>query len=401
MANKSSTRGKVSPVRKQYLDIKAQHPDAILFFRLGDFYETFDEDAAIVARELEIVLTSRNVAKGVRIPMAGIPHHAMENYLSRLIERGYHVAICEQVGDEPIKGLMPREVVRVITPGTIVEPGLLPGNANNYLVAVVVDETRAGVSYVDITTGEFAATELESEAIFTVVRAEINRLNPAEILIQESLDFGNSENGIAGFSTPWPDWRFEPGRCEDAVLHHFGVTSVDGFGLRDKSLAVRAAGSILQYLKETQPAALNLLTGLNSYSLEEFMTLDANTRRNLELTETIRGGRLKGSLLGVLDHTVTPMGSRLLRQWVSKPLLDVSAIKRRQNGVTLFFDDGLGRAELRQALKPLNDLERLTNRVVGETANPRDLVAIRSTLEKLFILRHVRERISITPCITC
>ncbi|MHA2429023.1 MAG: MutS N-terminal domain-containing protein, partial [Candidatus Hermodarchaeia archaeon] len=215
MAKKPAAKEKVSPVRKQYLDIKTQHPDAILFFRLGDFYETFDEDAEIVSRELEIVLTSRNVAKGVRVPMAGIPHHAMENYLSRLIERGYHVAICEQVGDEPIKGLMPREVVRIITPGTIVEPGLLPGDGNNYLVAVVVDEKSAGVSYVDITTGEFAATELESVNIVTAIRAELNRLHPAETLLQESFDLGQNENGVTSFFTNWPDWRFEPGRCEE------------------------------------------------------------------------------------------------------------------------------------------------------------------------------------------
>jgi len=387
MANKPSSKEKVSPVRKQYLDIKAQHPDTILFFRLGDFYETFDEDAEVISRELEIVLTSRNVAKGVRVPMAGIPYHAMENYLSRLIERGYHVAICEQVGDEPIKGLMPREVVRIITPGTIVEPGLLPGDANNYLVAVVLDEKGAGIAYVDITTGEFAATQLESVNIISAVRTELHRLHPAEILLQESLDLGGNENGFIGFSSPWPDWRFESGRCEDAILNHFSVASVDGFGLRSMPLAVRAAGGILQYLKETQPGALHLLTGLSSYSLEEFMTLDANTRRNLELVETIRGRRLKGSLLGVLDHTVTPMGARLLRQWVGRPLLDVDAIRQRQEGIAHFHDDGLRRTEIRQSLKPLNDLERLCNRVVGGTANPRDLVAIRQTLEKLPALR--------------
>ena len=387
MAKKSSSKGKVSPVRKQYLDIKAQHQDAILFFRLGDFYETFDEDAEITARELDIVLTSRNVAKGVRIPMAGIPHHAMENYLSRLIERGYHVAICDQIGDEPINGWMPREVVRIITPGTIVEPGLLPGDANNYLVAVVIDERLAGVSYVDITTGEYAATELAGEHILNAVRAEINRLRPAEILIPESLDLGDHDDGLLGFTTSWPDWRFEPGRCEEVVQQHFEIASLDGFGLRNKPLAVRAAGSILQYLKETQPTALKLLTGLSAYSLDEFMTLDANTRRNLELTETIRGSRLKGSLLGVLDRPVSPMGARLLRQWVSKPLLDVNAIGERQENIEFFFNDGLRRAEIRQALKPLNDLERLSNRVVGGTANPRDLVAIRSTLERLPTLR--------------
>jgi len=381
MSNVSSS--KISPVRQQYLDIKAKHQEAILFFRLGDFYETFDDDAELVARELDIVLTSRNVAKGVRVPMAGIPHHAMENYLSRLIEKGYHAAICEQIGDEPVNGLMPREVVRIVTPGTIVEPGLLPGDRNNYLAALVFDDHRAGVAYVDITTGEFGTTELSSRDILNAVRAEVNRLRPAEILIPDSLDEAHLGNGLPGFQTAWPAWRFEPGRCEENLRAHFQVASLDGFGMRGHPLAVRAAGGILQYLRETQPAALNLLKNLSFYSINDFMVLDANTRRNLELTETLRDGRVKGSLLGVLERTVTPMGARLMGQWVSRPLLDVNVISARQAGVTYFYEDGLGRAEVRSVLKPLNDLERLTNRVVGGTAQPRDLVAIRETLTQL------------------
>ena len=184
-----------TPIRKQYLKIKRQYPDAILFFRLGDFYETFDQDAEIAARELDIVLTSRNVAKGTRVPMAGVPYHAVENYLARLIDKGYHVAICEQVGSQPIKGLVPRKVTRVVTPGTIVEPGLLPGDANNYLVSVVVAEKRAGVAYVDITTGEFAATELSGGDIATSLRAELMRLQPAELLHADSLAL---DNGLPG-----------------------------------------------------------------------------------------------------------------------------------------------------------------------------------------------------------
>jgi len=378
-----SPQSKISPVRQQYLDIKAKYRDAILFFRLGDFYETFDDDAELVARELDIVLTSRNVAKGLRVPMAGIPHHAMENYLSRLIEKGHHAAICEQVGDEPVNGLMPREVVRIVTPGTIVEPGLLPGDRNNYLAALVIEDSRAGVAYADITTGEFGTTEIAGADIRNAVRAEINRLRPAEVLVPDSLTEAELGNGFPGFQTAWPAWRFEPGRCENNLRTHFEVASLDGFGLRGHSLAVRAAGGILQYLRETQPAALNLLKNINFYSLDEFMVLDANTRRNLELTETLRDGRVKGSLLGVLDKTITPMGARLMGQWVSRPLLDVAAITTRQSGVTYFFEDGLGRAEIRSALKPLNDLERLTNRVVGGTAQPRDLVAIRQTLDQI------------------
>ncbi|MEJ2757848.1 MAG: DNA mismatch repair protein MutS, partial [Anaerolineales bacterium] len=336
-----SKSANVSPVRQQYLDIKAKHQDAILFFRLGDFYETFDDDAELVAKELDIVLTSRNVAKGVRVPMAGIPHHAMENYLSRLIEKGYHIAICEQVGDTPVNGLMPREVVRIVTPGTIVEPGLLPGDKNNYLAAFVLSDSHAGVAHVDITTGEFAATELTGMDIQTAVRAELNRLHPAELLIPDSIDLSEWENGLPGFQTFYPAWRFEPGRSEESLKTQFEAASLDGYGLRGHSLAVRAAGGILQYLKETQPAALNLLAGISFYQLSEFMVLDANTRRNLELVETLRDRRVKGSLLGVLDQTITPMGGRMLNQWVSRPLLDVDVILSRQEGVAHFFEDGL------------------------------------------------------------
>ncbi|MCJ7700964.1 MAG: DNA mismatch repair protein MutS, partial [Anaerolineales bacterium] len=320
-----------TPVRRQYLDIKRQYPDTILFFRLGDFYETFDEDAHTVSKVLDIVLTSRNVSKGSRVPMAGIPHHAMENYLGRLIDQGYHVAICEQVGDEPVKGLMPRKVVRVVTPGTVVEEGLLQKESNNYLVCMVVDDDRGGVAYIDITTGEFSATELRGMDILEEVRAELIRLNPAEVCYPDNLALND---GFPGHPSPWPDWRFEYSRCEMVILEQFGVASLDGFGVRGMPLAVRAAGAVIQYLKETQPRALNLLTGLNTYNISEFMTLDATTRRNLELTETIRSGSVKGSLLGVIDRSITPMGKRLIRQWVGKPLLEIEKIKERQEGVS-------------------------------------------------------------------
>ncbi|MGZ9224501.1 MAG: DNA mismatch repair protein MutS [Anaerolineales bacterium] len=364
-----------SPSRKQYLEIKRAHPNTILFFRLGDFYETFDEDAEITARELDIVLTSRTVGKGQRAPLAGIPYHAVENYLARLIEKGYHVAICEQIGDTPVKGLFPRKVVRVVTPGTVTEPGLLPGDANNYLASVIVSEKTASISYADITTGEFAVTELAIEAL----RAELTRLHPAEILFPDNQPLND---GIQGHKTPYPAWRFEPGKCEETLLSHFKSSTLEGFGIKGRSLPMRAAGTILQYLKETQPDSLTLLNSLRFYSINEFMTLDAATRRNLELDETLRGER-KGSLLGTLDLTVTPMGKRMIHQWVSQPLLNVERIKRRQNGVQYFFDDGMKRMELRAALKPLADLERLVNRVLAGYAQPRDLVAMRDTLSQL------------------
>jgi len=375
----------VTPIRKQYLEIKSQYPDSILFFRLGDFYETFDQDAETASRVLDIVLTSRKVAKDVRIPMAGIPYHAMENYLARLIDKGYHVAICDQVGNQPINGLVPRKVTRVITPGTILEPGLLPGDANNYLACAVIHDNRAGVAYVDISTGEFAATEINSSNIDNAVRAELMRLRPAEILHVDAVTF---DDGMPGFATPWPGWRFETERCRQVLQDHFGTASLDGFGLQGLPMAISAAGGIVQYLEVTQAASLKLLTALSTYQLNEFMTLDAATRRNLELIETIRGGSKAGALLGVLDHTVTPMGGRLLFQWLSKPLLDVEQIQMRQMGINYFVTNGLGRAELRSKLKPLADLERVVQRVVSGNGQPRDLVAIRSTLIKLPEIKH-------------
>src|SRR4030066_85896 len=217
-----SEKEDITPIRKQYLQIKRQYPNAILFFRLGDFYETFDEDAEVTARELDIVLTSRSVGKGVRVPLAGIPYHAVENYLARLIEKGYHVAICEQMGEMPIKGIFPRKVVRIVTPGTVTEPGLLPGDSNNYLAAVILDTSSslsagsktASISYADITTGEFAVTELPLETL----RAELTRLHPAEILLPDNQAFNDS---LQGHQTPYPAWRFEPGKCEETLLSHF------------------------------------------------------------------------------------------------------------------------------------------------------------------------------------
>ncbi len=387
----------LTPVRQQYLEIKRKHPNEILFFRLGDFYETFDEDAEITARELDIVLTSRPVGKGIRAPLAGIPYHAVENYLARLIEKGYHVAICEQMGNQPVNGIFPRKVVRIVTPGTVVEPGLLPGDANNYLAAIVMSssstagqaENKAGLAYADITTGEFAVAELSPETL----RAELMRLRPAEILLPDNLSL---QDGLPGHPTPWPAWRFERGRCEEALLTHFQAAALDGFGLKGQSLGICASGALLQYLKETQPEALKLLTSLRCYNLSEFMTLDAATRRNLELTETLRGER-QGSLLGVLDRTVTPMGKRLMQQWVSQPLLDAKKINQRLDGVQFYFEQGMKRAELRAALKPLADIERLTNRILAGHAQPRDLVALRDTLSQLPKVKAViNEQLSMT-----
>jgi DNA mismatch repair protein MutS len=369
----------LTPIRRQYLEIKEKYPHALLFFRLGDFYETFDADAETASRELEIVLTSRNVAKGARIPMAGIPYHAAETYIGRLIQRGYHVAVCDQVG-EAVNGLMPRRVTRVITPGTVTEPGLLAPTRNNYLACPVARGRRVAVAFVDITTGEFRVTEFESEDALHAVREELTRLGPAEVILAEGTDPYPEGPGAR---TPWPAWRFEPGRCEQALLRHFESASLAGFGLEKLSAAVCAAGVLLQYLQETQPGALSILQQISTYSRSEFMILDPATRRGLELTETLRTGDVKGSLLGVLDLTITPMGGRMLRQWILQPLLDLGKINARQGAVQAFFDAGLPRTAFRQSLRGLDDLERLSNRIGSGNAVPRDLAAVRDSIGAL------------------
>jgi DNA mismatch repair protein MutS len=370
----------VTPIRQQYLDIKKKYPDTIVFFRLGDFYETFDADAETTSRELDIVLTSRGVHKGKRIPMAGIPYHAVENYLSRLIEKGYHVAICEQVGEQPQKGIFPREVVRVVTPGTVFEPTLLRSDRNNYLAAVIHNDDHIGIAYVDISTGEFQTTEIQSRDPKNELRSELIRLNPSEVLCPESLKLDSS---ISMHLTRLPDWRFEPGRCKETILRIMNVKTLEGYGLESLPMAIQTSGVILQYLTDTQPSSLLLLRGISTYSTSEFMMLDASTRRNLELTETIRRGDVHGSLLSILDRTITPMGHRCIRQWVSKPLLDLELIKKRQEIVSFFFSNSMIRVGFRTQLQHFGDLERLANRVVAGNALPRDLVALRGIISRL------------------
>ncbi len=372
----------VTPVRRQYLQIKQAHPDAILFFRLGDFYETFDEDAKVAARELDLVLTSRPVGKGQRVPLAGIPYHAVEGYIARLIDKGYKVAICEQIGKETVKGLMPREVVRVITPGTVLEPALLDDRRNNYLAALLREEDRAGLAFADITTGEFAATELSGSEL----AQELQRLQPAEILVPAESGATLPRNGNTHPPVTLDAWQFEAETARRALQEHFGVASLDGFGLRGKPLAIRAAGALIQYLQQTQKRTLPQLHELSTYTTTQYMLLDAATRRSLELTEGIRSGASDGSLLGVLDLTRTAMGARLIRRRIAQPLLDRAALEARLDGVQAFFDNTALRTEVRALLKGLPDLERLANRIVTGLARPRDLVGIRHALETTQLL---------------
>ena len=372
-------KSKVTPSRQQYLDIKAQHPDAIVFFRLGDFYETFDDDAETAARELDLVLTSRPQGKGVRTPMAGVPHHAAEGYIARLIAKGYKVALCEQIGTETVKGLMPREVVRVFTAGTVIEPGMLDAGRNNYLTAVIRDGDQYGLTYADITTGEFATTVINGRRALT---EELARLAPAELLVADN---EHTLSDQAKTVTPLPNWRFEEGNARQTLRRHFSVSTLSGFGCENKPLAVRAAGAILYYLQETQRGAISQIQRLATYNIEGYMALDTATRRNLELTESISGEKVS-SLLGVLNKTVTPMGARLLRQRVTRPLLTLDELNQRLDQVETFFNDALLRADIRATLKGLPDLERLANRVLSGKAIPRDLENIRLALEAVPVI---------------
>ncbi|MFZ1465343.1 MAG: DNA mismatch repair protein MutS, partial [Anaerolineae bacterium] len=362
----------------------------ILFFRLGDFYETFDDDAKIVASVCDVVLTSRPVGADMRVPLAGVPWHSVDGYVARLIQAGYKVAIAEQQGEAPVDGLVPRLVNRIVSAGTVVEPGLLPEKRNNYLVAGVRQDDRVGVAYADITTGEFATTEFSGADAALRLREELARLQPAELLTVEDGFAPSAELGLApGASTRLPPWRFELETARRALLDHFHVQTLAGFGCDSKPLAISAAGALLQYLREMQPSALAQLTSLYTYSLTEFMVLDEATRRNLELTESIRGSDNRHTLLAVLDDTRTPMGARLLRRRLGQPLLDLTQLDARLGAVAALQQQGLARAELLALLKGFGDLERWVNRVVQRIALPRDLLGIRQALTKVNEARRI------------
>jgi DNA mismatch repair protein MutS len=366
----------VTPIRRQYLKIKQQYPKAIVLFRLGDFYETFDEDAKLTSRELEIVLTSRGMGKGHKVPMAGIPYHALDNYLARLISRGYKVAICEQVTKPgQTKGLVQREVVRLVTPGTVVEPGLLDSKSNNYLVSLVWGEGGVGLAYVDITTGEFATTQLSPHRLVP----ELERLKPSEIIAPESAELLDS--GLKASLTRLEDYWYELDVATKALLDHFGVTTLDGYGCGQLPLAVRAAGAVIHYLEETQKGVLGQLSHLATYTTDAFMALDVQTQRNLELFQSSRTGAAAGSLLSVIDLTKTAMGGRLLRRWLGQPLLDIKKLNGRQDAIEWFAANTLARNQAISMLGEIADIERLINRIKGGLAIPRELTALRRSLE--------------------
>jgi DNA mismatch repair protein MutS len=376
----------VTPIRRQYLRIKKQYPHAIVLFRLGDFYETFDEDARIASRELEIVLTSREMGKGNKIPLAGIPYHALDGYLARLINRGYKVAICEQLTKPgETKGLVERDVVRLVTPGTVVEPNLLDSKTNNYLVSAAGGEGEVGIAYVDITTSEFAVTQLPSAR----AKTEIERLNPSEVIAAEGADI--EALGTGGNITRLDSYRFDLEVARRALLDHFGVTTLEGYGCEHLPLAIKAAGAIVYYIGETQKTVEGQLNRLSTYVTDSFMALDEQTQRNLEIFQGARSGTVAGSLLSVIDATRTPMGGRLLRKWLGQPLLDVPALNKRLDAIEWLAGKTLERRRLVEMLKGVADLERLINRVRSEIAIPRELVTLRRSLEAIPELREIIE----------
>jgi len=365
-----------TPIRRQYLRIKRRYPQAIVLFRLGDFYETFDEDARVISRELEIVLTSRGMGKGYRVPMAGIPYHALDNYLARLVNHGYKVAICEQVTQPgATRGIVEREVVRVVTPGTVVEPSLLDSKTNNYLTSLVLGDDEAGIAYVDKTTSEFATTQLP----FARALPELERLRPSEIISANASDLSAWE--LTTPLTRFDDYWFELEIARQTLLDHFGVATLDGYGCAHLPLAIRAAGAIIHYIQETQKGALGQLTRLSTYSTDSFMALDEQTRSNLELSRSSLSGKTGGSLLSIIDLTRTAMGGRLLRQWLGRPLLDTTELVKRQDAISWFHGNTLARNQTVSLLGETADLERLINRVRGNIAIPRELVALRRSLE--------------------
>ncbi len=376
-----------SPVRRQYLEIKSRYTDALLLYRMGDFYETFDEDAITAARDLEIVLTQRDMGQGEVVPLAGIPYHALDGYLAKLIRKGHRVAIAEQTTEPEGKGIVERDVVRVVTPGTVIEPGLLDAAANNYLAVVATAGATAGIACVDITTGEFFVTQLPAAS----VAEELARLAPSEVVAAESDQVGVEADSPHYSVTRLGSAVFAPSAARRRILDHFGVRSLDAFGCEGLELATTAAGVVIEYLKRTHKVVLPQLTSLRTYSTDSFMTLDPQTRRNLELFEGGRWGSRKQSLLEVIDFTATPMGARLLRRWVGQPLLDLHALGQRLDAVAWLHESDARRQRIRTELAEVSDMERALQRIGAGVALPRELVGLRHSLERVPALRSLTD----------
>ena len=384
----------LTPMMKQYMETKSQYPDCILFYRLGDFYEMFFDDALTASRELEITLTGKNCGQEERAPMCGVPYHAVESYLNKLVSKGYKVAICEQLEDpKTAKGIVKRDVVRIVTPGTNLDTQALDETRNNYIMCIVYIADRYGVSVSDITTGDYFVTEIPDSA---KLMDEIYRFSPSEIICNEAfymsgmdLDGMKDRLGITIYSLD--SWYFDDEVCRQKLLEHFKVSSFAGLGLADYDCGIISAGALLQYLLETQKNSLSNLTHITPYAAGKYMMLDSSTRRNLELCETLREKQKRGSLLWVLDKTKTAMGARTLRKYVEQPLIDKKEVEKRLDAVAELKDSAISREEIREYLSPVYDLERLITRIAYGTANPRDLTAFRSSLEMLPHIRYILE----------
>ena len=388
----------LTPMMKQYMETKSQYQDCILFYRLGDFYEMFFEDALTASRELEITLTGKNCGQEERAPMCGVPYHAVEGYLNRLVAKGYKVAICEQVEDpKQAKGIVKREVVRIVTPGTNLDTQALDETKNNYIMCIVYIADRYGVSIADISTGDYFVTELPDGSR---LMDEIYKFSPSEIICNEAfymsgmdLDTMKEKLGITIYSLD--SWYFDDAMCREKLLEHFKVSSFAGLGLEDYDCGVISAGALLTYLPETQKNSLSNLTHLTPYVTGKYMMLDSSTRRNLELCETLREKQKRGSLLWVLDKTRTAMGARTLRKFVEQPLIDKNEINRRLDAVEELKEQAISREEIREYLSPVYDLERLITKITYGSANPRDLTAFKSSLEMLPPIRYILEEMKV------
>lgn len=375
-----------TPMVQQYLEVKRQHEDELLFFRLGDFYEMFFEDAITASKELEITLTGKNCGLEERAPMCGVPYHAVDSYLNKLVTKGYKVAIVEQVEDPATaKGIVKREVVRIVTPGTNLNTSALDETKNNYLMSIVCVENCFGIAIVDITTGDFFVTEVENNR---ALLDEIYKFMPSEIICNDAflltgIDIDDLKNRLNITLFQLESWYFDDDMCKKALTDHFKVYDLSALGIDNYDVGTNAAGALMQYLTETQKNSLSHLTQIIPYSTNKFMILDTSTRRNLELCETLREKQKRGSLLWVLDKTKTAMGARMLRSYIEQPLIDKESIIKRQKAIEELNKSLITRDELREYLSPIYDLERLISKVAYKSANPRDLIALLNSLKML------------------
>ena len=382
----------LTPMMKQYMQTKEEYKDCILFYRLGDFYEMFFDDALTASKELEITLTGKNCGLEERAPMCGIPYHAVDSYLNRLVSKGYKVAICEQVEDpKTAKGIVKREVIRVVTPGTNLDTQGLDETKNNYIMCIVYMADRYGLSIADVTTGEYLVTELDSQ---TKLLDELYKFMPSEIVCNEAfymsgMDLDDLKNRLHMAIYSLEAWYFDDALCRETLQEHFKVASLEGIGLSDCECGMIASGALLKYLEETQKNSLSHMSRLTRYATGNYMVLDSATRRNLELVETLREKQKRGSLLWVLDKTKTAMGARTLRKYVEQPLIDKESIVKRLDAVAELKDNAICREEIREYLNPVYDLERLVGKITYQSANPRDLIAFQSSLSMLPSVKYI------------